>query len=675
MADDQKSIRSLHARIASSLKWISAIFLASTLTYVLLFMLMSGIDRKSGLSVWRNLFLERLAEIELVADGNASHFGDHIVHELSISPNGTITRSPDRSLDGMRLNASGFYGKIHELVPGNISILLYPDLIDGIQRIHFIKRTSLEFTVLSIEPEDFFPVPLSGYAQLSVITDGIIWFSEDPGKIGNSYRRLPLAIHSGRLYASVQDSIPSIPNSKLVITMDITQRGLILFCTSTAMLWAFWFFSLSIRRIKRDFVALQREHENVSSLIKDFSTVFHGKDEASPVTMMNLAPALRSILEERGKQEYEFEENRQYQSLISELGAAVFHLVETLNEEKQRLVDSEERFRTFTEQSPLALCIIHGATLRYVNPKFLEMFGLDTDARLDELDIPSMFAPAYREDSRERIRRRMLGLPTPTELDSVALRRDGTEFPIHLAAATLKLPEGPAIIAIINDITEQKRAEDQIRTSLGEKEVLLRELYHRTRNNMNVIVAMLSLQADYQGDENLKAAFTEAQSRIQAMSLVHKKLYDSKDLSRISLAEYIEDLLKLLMMNRRGAKDRIKIETRMDDIFVLIDTAIPCGLVLSEIISNSMNHAFPEGRAGTIRVALSSAPDGTITLDVADDGVGLPAGFDPRSDGRMGLNFIYLIGEGQLQASITTRVDQGVAFELLFKDDLYTARV
>ncbi len=671
----EKSIRTLHARIGTSLKWISTIFLAATLVFVMLFMLMSGIDRKSALAVWRNLFLERLAEIELVADGKDSHFSDHIVHELSIAPNGTITRSPDRSLNGMRLNASGFYGKIHELTPGNISIIFYPDLIDGIQRIHFIKRNSIEFIVLSIEPEDFFPVSLSGYAQLSVMTDGIIWFSEDPGKIGNIYRRLPLSIRSGRLYASVEDAIPSIPMSKLVITMDITQRGLILYVTTTAMLCAFWFFSLPIRRIKRDFMALQREHESVSGLIKEFSTVFHGKDEALPVTMMNLAPALRSILEGRGKQEYEFEENRQYQNLISELGDAVCHLVETLSVEKQRLVDSEERFRTFTEQSPLALCILHGATLRYVNPKFLEMFGLDKDVRLETIEVQTLFAPDYREDHRERIRRRMQGLPTPAELDAVALRRDGTEFPIHMAAAVITLPEGPAIIAVINDITEQQRAANQIKTSLAEKEVLLRELYHRTRNNMNVIVAMLSLQADYQGEENLKAAFKEAQSRIQAMSLVHQKLYDSRDLSRISLTEYINDLLKLLLMNRLGAQDRIKIETRMDEVFVLIDTAIPCGLVLSEIISNSVKHAFPAGRAGTIRVDLSCAPDGTIRLGVADDGVGLPAGFDPRSDGRMGLNFIYLIGEGQLQASINARVDQGVAFELLFKDDLYTARV
>jgi len=346
-----------------------------------------------------------------------------------------------------------------------------------------------------------------------------------------------------------------------------------------------------------------------------------------------------------------------------------------LNDDKEKLSASEERFRAFIEQSPLAICLTRGFSLLYANPKFYTLMGLSHDVHLPDIYIPDLFAPEHQEASKERIRRRVLGLPQPMEVETAVMRQDGTQFPVYLAASKLMLPEGEASIVFMIDITERKLAVEKLLTSLAEKEVLLRELYHRTRNNMNVIVAMLSLQADYEGDENLKAAFLAAQSRIQAMSLVHRKLYDSKNLSRLNLKDYIADLMGLLLMNETGMRDRVAIETRMDDVPVLIDTAIPCGLVLSEIISNSIKHAFPDGRSGTIIVDLSCAPDGTIKLIVADDGVGLPQGFDIRTSGKMGLNFIFLIGEGQLQAKIKTNVQRGVAFELVFKDDLYSARV
>jgi two-component sensor histidine kinase len=228
---------------------------------------------------------------------------------------------------------------------------------------------------------------------------------------------------------------------------------------------------------------------------------------------------------------------------------------------------------------------------------------------------------------------------------------------------------------ILWDITERKQAEEKIKHSLAEKETLLRELHHRTKNNMQVIIALLELQASYFEDQRLKEAFEETRNRIRSMALVHEKLYQAHDLSHINLKEYIGELAQLLLASYKISSNHVSLVLDIEEVQVLIDTAIPCGLILNELISNSLKYAFPEDRYGEIRIQLYGAPDGEIYLNISDNGVGMPTGFDARTSGRLGLQNVFLISEKQLKGKITFASQPGVSYQIQFKDNLYQPRI
>lgn len=226
------------------------------------------------------------------------------------------------------------------------------------------------------------------------------------------------------------------------------------------------------------------------------------------------------------------------------------------------------------------------------------------------------------------------------------------------------------------DITDTKMTEEKMSRLVAEKETLIRELYHRTKNNMQVISSMMGLQSISSGDTAMGKIFREMQNRILAMSLVHEKLYQSKDLSRINLREYIRDLALLLYDGYRHENRKIKIECAdMQDVFSRIDTAIPCGMVLNELITNSLKYAFPDDRQGTIAINLSKSGEGIISVKVADDGVGVDPDFDFRKKAGMGMKVALALAENQMKAEVLIEKTNGVSFELRFKDADYSERI
>jgi two-component system sensor kinase len=232
-----------------------------------------------------------------------------------------------------------------------------------------------------------------------------------------------------------------------------------------------------------------------------------------------------------------------------------------------------------------------------------------------------------------------------------------------------------SVLSISRDITARKKAEEQIKQTLAEKETLLRELYHRTKNNMSVIIALLDLQLAEIDDERLQTAYTDTQNRIRSMALVHQKLFEARDLSRINLKDYISDLISILITSYQVPPGKLTLITEMEDIFVLIDTAIPCGLILNELISNVLKYAFPAEHSGEIRVELARTPDDKIRLLVADNGVGLPAGFDERRDGRLGLQNVFALAESQLEGQVSFDTRHGVVCQVQFRDGLSSPRI
>ncbi|MBD3308146.1 PAS domain S-box protein, partial [candidate division KSB3 bacterium] len=230
------------------------------------------------------------------------------------------------------------------------------------------------------------------------------------------------------------------------------------------------------------------------------------------------------------------------------------------------------------------------------------------------------------------------------------------------------------VVCVGTDITERKQAEEQITTALKEKEVLLRELYHRTKNNMQVISAMLALRSYYVEDEAARRVLQDMDTKIQSMALVHQKLYQSQNLSRINLGEYIHELAALLFQSYAPAVP-ISLEIDVQEAAVLIDTAMPCGLVIHELLSNALKHAFPGGRGGRITIRLRRIDETHLDLVVADNGVGMPADVDVTHVSTLGLKHVIALVQHQLGGDIDFDVQDGVACHITFRDDLYTERV
>ena len=230
-------------------------------------------------------------------------------------------------------------------------------------------------------------------------------------------------------------------------------------------------------------------------------------------------------------------------------------------------------------------------------------------------------------------------------------------------------------VSVVRDITIRKQIEEQIKKDLKIKTALIQEIYHRTKNNMAVITAMLSMESRRSNNEFVNSTFKEIINKIKSMALVHQKLYKAKDLSNINLREYVEDLLALIIQSYDLLSKKIQINYDLQDINILFDSAIPLGLIISELISNIFKHAFPKNQEGEIFIRLYIEDDKTINLEIIDNGVGFPDNFDPRKDGSMGLVSVFSIAENQLKGEISVKSENGLKWHIRIKDDKKKERV
>lgn len=223
---------------------------------------------------------------------------------------------------------------------------------------------------------------------------------------------------------------------------------------------------------------------------------------------------------------------------------------------------------------------------------------------------------------------------------------------------------GPATVASFHDITEARALDEKVRASLREKELLLKEIHHRVKNNLQIVSTLLDLQSGFTEDRGALAMFAESRGRVKSMALVHERLYKSHDVARVDFAEYARQLAADLFRAYRASDEDVRLEVAVTAPPLPLDVAIPCGLLLNELMSNCFKHAFADGRAGTLRVALAAAADAR-ELVVADDGPGLPPGFDFRNSTSFGLQLVCTLVE-QLGGTIEVR-GPGTAFVVRFR--------
>jgi two-component sensor histidine kinase len=266
------------------------------------------------------------------------------------------------------------------------------------------------------------------------------------------------------------------------------------------------------------------------------------------------------------------------------------------------------------------------------------------------------------------------------ELWETRQRREFTPDEINLCQsiarqAAITLENAQLYEQAQREIGERRWAEEQLRASLKEKEVLLQEIHHRVKNNLQIISSMLSLQSMYTGDEGSVAALRESQSRVRSMALIHERLYRSADLARIDFAEYMHSLMDHLYRSYGANPDTIAIRISADGVVMDTDMAIPCGLIVNELVSNALKHAFPpvgmdsdSSSRGEIQVIVQKGKDASETvLTVSDNGAGLPKGLDFRNVESLGLQLVNTLVK-QLDGTIELDRDGGTTFRITFGD-------
>ncbi|ADJ26062.1 signal transduction histidine kinase [Dehalogenimonas lykanthroporepellens BL-DC-9] len=250
-------------------------------------------------------------------------------------------------------------------------------------------------------------------------------------------------------------------------------------------------------------------------------------------------------------------------------------------------------------------------------------------------------------------------------------RKDGTIIDVAVTISPIRDTEGrvTGYSTIARDITESNRSRERLKSALAEKELLLKEIHHRVKNNMQVISSLLKMQGQFVNDESTRAMLQESQERIKSMSLVYNKLYQSSDLACIGMKEYVPELVTNLVHAYATSPDSVKPELDVDDVTFDIDTAIPLGLVINELVTNAMKYAFPSGRRGKILVSLKRLDAGStgFRLVVRDNGVGLPEDFDPLTNRSLGMRLVNALARHQLGGTVELLRDGGTEFIITFE--------
>jgi len=257
-----------------------------------------------------------------------------------------------------------------------------------------------------------------------------------------------------------------------------------------------------------------------------------------------------------------------------------------------------------------------------------------------------------------------------SEIFGRAVREDGGRLLSH-DQPWAKALEGRGLqtgeVMVARDLTESREGEERLRASLREKEVLIREIHHRVKNNLQIIASMLNLQTGCISDDYSRLALRDSQNRIRTLALVHEKLYSSGDVSQIAVKDFIGDLTSSLFRLLSAASLPVALRLDLADVSLDLDAVIPLALILNELLSNSLQHAFPDGREGEIAVVLGPASTSRLELVVADDGVGLPGKLDYRETETLGLQLVCLLTT-QLGGTIKLDTHGGTVFTIEFPE-------
>lgn len=341
-------------------------------------------------------------------------------------------------------------------------------------------------------------------------------------------------------------------------------------------------------------------------------------------------------------------------------------------ERETALHDSRARLAAFAEATFEGIAESEAGRIVDCNEQLARMLGYAV-SELKGMPIADLIAP-------EDLGRVAANISQGEEstIEHAMLRKDGTRIIVEAHGRPFA-PDSAVRHTAVRDITGRKQAEQTLQKAhdelairmeertreLREKEVLLKEIHHRVKNNLQVISSLVGLQAEGSGDESVREVLRDVTYRVRSMALVHEKLYQSTNLASIDFAEYVRSLLNYLWRAHGSAAAAVRLTFDLEPLSLPVDTAVPCGLILNELAGNALKHAFRGRDAGEVTVSLRGTPDGRISLCLRDDGVGLPAGLDWRQARSLGLRLVQMLA-GQLNATVELNHHGGTEFRIIF---------
>ena len=355
-------------------------------------------------------------------------------------------------------------------------------------------------------------------------------------------------------------------------------------------------------------------------------------------------------------------------SLNMELENRVLARTAELTILNRSLTKSEERFRQVVESTPSAMVMVDTTgRIEMINAQAETLFGYPRTqlmGRSIDVLVPERYRsghPSLRAAFLQAPQSRPMGLGR----DLYAMRHDGTEFPVEIGINPIDTDDGTKVLSMIVDISDRKQKEERISAALKEKDILLAEIHHRVKNNLQIVHSLLDLQSSRVTDTVARGMLRESRNRINSMAIVHQALYGSDDLRRVDFATVLRTLVPHLAASYALDEHRARVTIDAAPVHLPLNSAIPCGLIVNELVSNTFKHGFPEGTSGDILVSLQEAEDGEVILTVSDTGVGLPDSFDLGTTPSLGLKLVNLLAS-QLEGDITIEPREPTRFTLRF---------
>jgi PAS domain S-box-containing protein len=345
-------------------------------------------------------------------------------------------------------------------------------------------------------------------------------------------------------------------------------------------------------------------------------------------------------------------------------------IIQNINRRKnaeKELSYSEERYKTLTDVSPDSIAVITDKKIVFANKASCKLLGATNIDQILGKDIFSFVHPDSMEIAKNRFHEVYVKRNLQDFAEEKIITFDGSVKDIEVGDVPIIYDNQPAVQLVIRDITERKKLEMQLKNSLEEKDLMMKEIHHRVKNNLMVIQSLLHLQSRYIKDKDALNIFKDSQNRAKSMALIHQRLYQSDNLKRIDFGEYIHSLATDLFhtINFSNTKS-INLDIDVENLMLDVNTSIPLGLILNELLTNSLKHAFPHNKKGTILVKFYS--DGSkFHLIVSDDGVGIPEGLDYTQSDSLGLRLVNNLSK-QIDAEMEVNMTNGTSFELIFED-------